>query len=49
MKNLGWMISRKEKIIQGMNVKFGDTCGGTEECSEKEYPEAAKRYAEIMN
>ncbi len=35
--------------MQGMNVRFDDTCNGTEECSEKEYSEAAKRYTEIMN
>lgn len=50
----GWFygykkLKRGNKYYRSRNVRFDDTCGGTEECSEKEYSEAAKRYAEIMN
>lgn len=41
-------MKRKNKYYKSKNVRFDDTCGGTEECSEEEYNEAACKYAEIF-
>lgn len=36
------------RYYRSKNVRFDDTCGGTEECTEKEYYEAAENYAKIF-
>lgn len=38
-----------EKYYKSQNVRFDDTCGITEECTNEEYTNAAKNYAEVMN
>lgn len=33
-----------QKYYKSKNVRFDDTCGGTEECTEEEYLNAANKY-----
>ena len=40
------VLKKGNKYYKSKNVRFDETCGGTEECSEREYIEAAKKYAE---
>jgi hypothetical protein len=49
----GWNYAYREmksgnKYYKSKNVRFDDTCGGTEECSSEEYFEAAEKYAKII-
>ena len=49
----GWNYAYKElksgnKYYKSKNVRFDDTCGGTEECSSEEYFEIAEKYYNIM-
>lgn len=37
-----------QKYYKSKNVRFDDTCGGTEECTEEEYLNAANKYIEVM-
>jgi hypothetical protein len=43
---------RKNKINQkyykSKNVRFDDTCGDTEECTDEEYLSAANKYMKVM-
>ena len=48
---IGDLDSVDEEVIsyyKSKNVIFDDTCGGTEECTEEEYLNAAKKYIEVM-
>lgn len=40
---------KSEKYYKSHNVRFDDTCGGTEKITAEEYFSAAKKYAEIFN
>lgn len=42
-KNIHYNVYYKSK-----NARFDDTCGGTEECSEEEYHQAASKRASIL-
>lgn len=49
----GWyygykQLKRGNKYYRSKNVKFDDTCGGTEECTKEQYFEAAVKYAKIF-
>lgn len=49
----GWHYGYKQlkrgiKYYRSKNVRFDDSCGGTEECSEEEYHKAAKEYGKIF-
>lgn len=49
----GWyygykQLKHKNKYYRSRNVKFDDTCGGTEECSSEEYFDVAEKYAKIF-
>ena len=49
----GWNYAYKElkrgnKYYKSKNVRFDDTCGGTEECSCEEYHEMAEKYYKIF-
>ena len=49
----GWYYCYKQlkhgnKYYRSKNVRFDDTCGGTEECSNEEYFEAAESYAKVF-
>ncbi len=49
----GWNYGYKplksgNKYYRSKNVRFDDTCGGTEECSSEQYFEAAEKYAKIF-
>lgn len=41
-------LKRGNKHYRSKNVRFDDTCGGTEECTESEYHKAAENYARIF-
>lgn len=41
-------LKRENKYYRSKNVRFDDTCGGTEECTEEQYHEAAEKYAKIF-
>lgn len=49
----GWyygykQLKNKNKYYRSRNVRFDDTCGGTEECSAEQYFEVAEKYAKIF-
>lgn len=49
----GWyygykQLKHKNKYYKSKNVRFDDTCGGTEECTESEYHAAAENWAKIF-
>lgn len=49
----GWFYAYKQlkhncKYYRSKNVRFDDTCGGTEECTAEEYQKAAENYARVM-
>lgn len=41
-------LKRGNKYYRSKNVIFDDACGGTEECTHKEYFEAAENYARVF-
>lgn len=41
-------LKKENKYYKSKNVRFDDTCGGTEECSSEEYYEMAEKYAKIF-
>ena len=41
-------LKKGNKYYKSKNVRFDDTCGGTEECSSEEYYEMAEKYAKIF-
>jgi hypothetical protein len=41
-------LKTKEKYYKSHNVRFDDTCGGTEEITSEEYQVAAEKYAAIF-
>lgn len=50
----GWFYGIKrnkksEKYYKSRNVRFDDTCGGTEEITEGEYHNVAEKYTKIFN
>lgn len=42
-------IKENKNYYKSKNVRFDNICGSTEECTEKEYLNVAKKYMEIMN
>ena len=47
--NYGYkQLKHGNKYYRSKNVRFDDTCGGTEECTMEEYFEAAENRAKIM-
>lgn len=38
----------KEKFYKSHNVRFDDTCGGTEECSAEEFFEVAEEHKKLF-
>ena len=44
----GQVRSTKPKYYRSHNVRFDDTCGGTEEITEDEYHEVAVKYAKVF-
>ncbi len=49
----GWHYAYKKlktgnKYYRSKNVRFDDTCGGTEECSKSEYDDCAEKYYKIF-
>lgn len=41
-------LKRGSKYYKSKNVRFDDTCGGTEECTSEEYFENADKYSKVI-
>lgn len=48
--NYGYkQLKHRNKYYRSRNVRFDDTCGGTEECTMKEYYEAAEKCTKLLS